>query len=104
MILCLQWRDYRLQEIETEVETLKVDHHQIDRFWTPQVLFRNALSSRRVITLQNNEYIYLSIRQKLLKYCSQLNVQFKCIFKLSNFPFDSQSCDFQLENGKIETI
>lgn len=104
MILCLQWKDYRLQEVENDFETLKVDHDQIHLFWTPQVLFRNALSSKQVITLQNNEFVLVSLRQKLLKYCSQLNVQFKCIFKLSNFPFDSQLCDFQLENSKIKAI
>lgn len=99
LILCLHWRDYRLREAAGVEEFQVRSKHQIDRFWTPPVFFRNALSVKRLVTLQSNEYIIVSLKQKSLRYCSRLKVHFECIFRLSNFPFDSQKCHFELQSS-----
>ena len=114
MTLCLNWTDYRIQNlnitpdsvpgfnIEKPIHLTQVKLTKFDDFWLPIVYFRNAMSSSIVNTLNNIQYVQVWPDQKLLKFCTRMSVEFLCRFNVVNFPFDEQYCNFELESCKYK--
>ena len=110
LILCINWTDYRLQSLNlsaSSVEGMNDDLHltqviltSFKSLWLPSVYFRNAISAKVVNTINNIEYVRIWPEQKRLQYCTRMSVQFLCRMTFSNFPFDEQYCNFQLESCK----
>ncbi|KAI2811126.1 hypothetical protein BLOT_002299 [Blomia tropicalis] len=110
MMLCLRWHDYRLlntnrqllniSDNDNEKSLLEYDLirvQDVDRFWLPKLYFRNAVSTSVVQSLSTMTFIEYEPNTRVVNYCNRLNAKFTCHFKLSNFPFDVQECQFQLE-------
>ncbi|KAI2811125.1 hypothetical protein BLOT_002298 [Blomia tropicalis] len=114
MFLCLEWKDHRLINLNNIIssdadwwppywdnETLTwLRFTNVDRFWLPDVYFRNALSKEMVRTMAKNKYIDIWPERKMVKWCNRMKITFICHFRLSNFPFDGQDCRFELETFK----
>lgn len=116
MMLCLRWHDYRLlntnrqllniSDNDNEKSLLEYDLirvQDVDRFWLPKLYFRNAVSTSVVQSLSTMTFIEYEPNTRVVNYCNRLNAKFTCHFKLSNFPFDVQECQFQLETCKYMT-
>lgn len=97
MNLCLKWRDYRIQDYDNLTQ---VKLTQMDRFWKPKVYFRNGLESTVIESLNKVQFTVIMPLNKIVYFCSKLSITFQCDFHFSNFPFDEQSCRFELEDCK----
>lgn len=114
LTLCLNWTDYRIQSlnisqdsvsglnIEKPIHLTQVKLTKFDSLWLPIVYFRNAMSASIVNSLNNIEYVQVWPDQKLLKFCTRMSVEFLCRFNVVNFPFDENTCTFQLESCKYK--
>ena len=109
MDLCLKWKDTRILDLNISTNTNQSDMSasvtltQMDRFWIPLVYFRNSLSSSVVNGLEDVQFVNVWPAEKEIHYCSKMTVTFICRYLLSDFPFDQQFCQFELENCKCLT-
>lgn len=112
--LCLKWQDYRLQPVDINSDMNvsrwtvnrfgghydKIKLTEVDRLWSPGVYFRNSKSTQITQALLPLQYMEIWPDSKTIHMCIRFRVYTECLLELSNFPFDSNHCYFELENCK----
>lgn len=90
------WVDPRLTFESADPDTpVFIPHHNIDKFWIPDVYFPNEKSgTTHALTLPNK-----SIRiypNGTVRYFSRMAMTVSCTMFLNNFPLDSQICKLKI--------
>ena len=112
----LQWRDERIKFKNLAENGNFLSHDKQDEIWIPRVYFSNTEGN---VPIANGDSMEVMVfRQGLpekydkselnegntyngaennLVLTSMLEPKFKCLFELTNFPFDTQHCSIDIE-------
>ena len=113
--LIMEWKDYRLTFVNLQADGNLLDQESKGMIWIPPLQFKN--SQRR--TLKNDEEATISIirsgkfrlneihevhearlykgDENDLRYSRRYQMDFKCKYDLVFYPFDSQSCNIEMQ-------
>lgn len=101
--MCSSWVDYRLRplaQIPVNINGtayVRFSAFVFDRLWLPRLIFRNAISAEQLTGLLDHRYVKVWPNAQRLEYCAQWLVNFEHYYELSNFPFDEQYCEMDVQ-------
>ena len=115
MKLILDWKDYRLTFVNLQPDGNLLEQELREKIWIPPLQFKNA----EWRTLKNDEETTISIirtgefelndisevhearlykgDENMLQYSRKYQMDFKCKYDLVFYPFDTQSCNIEMQ-------
>lgn len=90
-----KWYDHRLIFNYTNVTSLQLDHHSIDRVWTPDTYFPESKDGSFYDITKPNILMHLFSDGTII-YSMRLRTKFACTMHFHSYPFDVQQCKINI--------
>ncbi|GIY82778.1 glycine receptor subunit alpha-2 [Caerostris darwini] len=98
------WSDYRLTYPAWAKRNYQIlDYHWIDKLWTPNLYFVNAVEGKLNNIITPSSFFWLSKDRKIY-YCCRLILKLVCEMNLVHFPHDEQQCGVKMASENVSCL